>query len=298
LRKITRNGFANSLFDILDMMASYVLLEIALVLVLSLYSICANDMSLNYYTPAGEVAQIAYAAKLVERGPPTIGWVSKSGRFAVVLKVSKRDSTLMVPSNREIAKLSAGMAAVATGYPPDLMPFLKEAVAVVATHNHIFSEPPSADKVRLRLSKWLTKGMYIKPKSGDEEEEFIPSRPMAAYMLLAHTNNGNERSKNDGSGAQLTCIRNDGICCSCNFICLGGISEGCSKKLNELLQSVDEASTEELRSGVMSAARYLVHKLEGGPYSIDCAITCRDGSSLVYDRIISLTDFAKELSVT
>lgn len=246
-----------------------------LFLLLSLFVTIVHS-STDYYTPNGEISQIISSTKLVERSPSVIGWVD-AGKHIVMLRVARRDSLLMNPANSAIANICDGAHALMVGYEPDFRSILREMNSVVVNHWHSYNEDPSPMKIRLHLSRWLTKRMYNQRK--DEDGDLIPGRPMAAYTLLACANHDND---NDAvySGPNsikdqlsLMCVRNDGTCCDCQFIALGQIGNEPAALLRNLKPTLIDTSRP-IAERVVIAAKALVDNLgdESSAYLIDSSI--------------------------
>ena len=69
---------------------------LAVLLLLEILHANSSDISLNLYTERGDVAQIIYASKAVEKELPSFGFIDHSETNALIINVKHKQSQLLV----------------------------------------------------------------------------------------------------------------------------------------------------------------------------------------------------------
>ena len=170
-------------------------------------------MSLHQYTENGDVAQISYAARAVDKSPSGLLGFSQSD-FAVVFVIRKKPSRLQVlrRSKPTIEMCSKLYGIAVTGNDADCTYTRSKLNLVKQSHILRFGETPLIDNMSRTISRWLTRGMYI----GDEEPT---SRPVASSVLLF----GRDDIE---TPHRLLMVESSGSVKECDFISAGYIPGG------------------------------------------------------------------------
>lgn len=172
-----------------------------------------NDMSLHQYTESGDVAQISYAARAVDKSSSGLLGFSQSD-FAIVFVIRKKPSRLQVVQKSkptiEICNKLYGIAVI--GNDADCAYTRSKCNLVKQSHILRFGETPLIDNMSRTISRWLTRGMYI----GDEEPT---SRPVATSVLLF----GRDDIE---TPHRLLMVESSGSVKECDFISAGYIPGG------------------------------------------------------------------------
>lgn len=171
-----------------------------------------NDMSLHQYTESGEVAQVYYASKAVQKSSTgLLGYCDSD--FSAVFAISKKVSTLQVARAKPtVEKYGKSLGIAMTGHPADCVYACSKCNLVVQSHILRFGETPLMDNVAKAMSKWVTRGMYI----GDEDAVL---RPVATSIVLF----GRDLC---GTSNRLVLLENSGSIKECDFFSTGYLPGG------------------------------------------------------------------------
>lgn len=170
-----------------------------------------NDMSLHQYTENGDVAQISYASRAIEKS--STGLLGLSGSdYAIVFVIRRKPSRLQVLQKLKpaIEKYTTLFGIAVTGYDADST--YSKCNLVKQSHILRFGETPLIDNMSRTISKWLTRGMYI----GDDEATL---RPVASSVLLF----GRDNVENPH---RLLMVESSGSVKECDFISAGYVPGG------------------------------------------------------------------------
>jgi len=138
-----------------------------------------DELRLNAYTSSGELAQVTFASRGVEKSSPAVGFVLDDDNVGVLLHCSPRPSPLSVRVSGTIEWMdSVGVCAV--GYKADCLRLKTEWRGIVENHKFVYGEAPAVRKIAAKLSSVLTSGLY--PDRSDKEAPF--ARPLAASVLF------------------------------------------------------------------------------------------------------------------
>ena len=183
-----------------------------------------NDISLHQYTESGEVAQVYYASKAIQKSSTgLLGYCDND--FTVVFVISKKLSTLQVLRQKtRVEKYGKSLGVVMIGHPADRVHASSKFNLLVQSHILRFGEAPLMDNVAKAMSKWVTRGMYI----GDEDAVL---RPVAASIVLF----GRDLS---GTSNRLILLENSGFVKECDIVSVGYLPGGTStlKKIEGLIR--------------------------------------------------------------
>jgi 20S proteasome alpha/beta subunit len=146
-----------------------------------------RDISLQQYSDKGELLQLTYAGRAVQRSSPLIAFTSTIPRSkggdsnCTVLMCMRRESVMQRSDNPESSVISRIESFVFTsaGYSPDCKSALAEAADVIYRHKQVFGESPSMDKLSGVLGRWITRGLH---RIGDKENSI--SRPLATTLVI------------------------------------------------------------------------------------------------------------------
>ena len=195
-----------------------------------------NDMSLHQYSESGEVVQVSYASKAVEKS--SIGLIGFSEQeYSVVFAVQKKPSTLQVRTKQLlIEKYSRTLGMALSGYSADNEYVRSKCNLLKQTHILRFGETPLINSIAKSVSRYLTRGMYI----GDKDTVL---RPVATAILFF----GRDFSD---SAHRLTMVENSGSIKQCSFITLGNIPGGpfAIEKIRKRVQTAEKDLTNAARS--------------------------------------------------
>jgi 20S proteasome alpha/beta subunit len=177
----------------------------------------SNDLSLHQYTERGEVSQIYYASKTIDK--------SKSAVLAflilnsiVIFTIRPRSSKLLIshPSDKTLEILAPTMIVAMIGYQPDCEYTRTQCNLIKNSHMLTFGEIPSAKYLQRVLSKWITRGMYREETSDDSGSI---ARPLGISILLANYDS-------DADCESMSLIENSGMYRDCSFAAIGSIPGG------------------------------------------------------------------------
>ena len=136
-----------------------------------------TDVLLNSYTEQGELAQIAYAGRLVDRTSPAVGFTLNDGKTGYIIRCKPKSSLLLARSVSTIEQFYCFSVCVA-GLESDCARFKQECVNVLETELFTFGEPPSIEKLSSKLSTFVTRGLY-------QEKKGAFARPLAVSAIVA-----------------------------------------------------------------------------------------------------------------
>jgi 20S proteasome alpha/beta subunit len=120
-----------------------------------------NDLSLFEYTENGEVSQLLYGRRAIERyGCPVVAFHCPSLSMSVVIVGIKRFSSLHIPDENHTLFCKEGVLAALTGYAPDVTDCRSYFNSLIVSHKYTFGEVPSICKLANSLAHHFTEGMY------------------------------------------------------------------------------------------------------------------------------------------
>jgi 20S proteasome alpha/beta subunit len=198
-----------------------------------------NDMSLHQYTDSGEVAQVYYASKAIQKSSTgLLGYCDSD--FSAVFAISRKLSTLQVAREKPtVKKYGKSLGVAIIGHPADCVYACGKCNLVIQSHILRFGETPLMDNVAKAMSKWVTRGMY----TGDEDAVL---RPVATSVILF----GRDLS---GTSNRLVLLENSGSIKECDFVSIGYLPGG-STTLKKIEATV-QASRSEASGTVLSDSR-------------------------------------------
>lgn len=202
-----------------------------------------NDMSLHQYTDNGDVAQISYAARAVDKSPSGLLGFSQS-EFAIIFVIRKKPSRLQVlqKSKPTIEMCSKLYGIAVTGNDADCTYTRSKLNLVKQSHILRFGETPLIDNMSRTISRWLTRGMYI----GDEEPTL---RPVASSVLLF----GRDDIE---TPHRLLIVESSGSVKECDFISAGYIPGGL-----QTLEKVKDAILSESNEDVVLRMKAIIRRV-------------------------------------
>jgi 20S proteasome alpha/beta subunit len=190
------------------------------------------DLSLNQFTDKGELRQLSFAARAVERSlpahiafihqnnprpsfkqgdnwtasndtsscGPTDGTTAGIGSCVCILSFSGRPSPLERRPSSNIERVDEGIVGAITGYDPDCRQLRSQLNLMSQSHRLTFgNEAPSLDAYGSKLSRWLSRAMHATMGGGDEEEDDedgdSASRIYAASCILAAYDKSEQRCR-------------------------------------------------------------------------------------------------------
>jgi hypothetical protein len=151
------------------------------------------EISGNKEPRDGELSQLVYAARAVQRADPVIAYCNhKFGYIAIVVihkGLSRLDRRSHIRRKVEILRedKEGTMAAVLVGYAPDCLYALSQLKSIMQNHLLIYGECPSDLKLVQELSSWMVSGLLPQPPQPNKKNNHKSSiRPLATQLLLAH----------------------------------------------------------------------------------------------------------------
>ena len=193
-----------------------------------------NDLSLHQYTESGEVAQMLYASRAIDKSSTGLLGFS-GGAFSVLFAIQSKPSSLQVLTKSKyiIEEYSKAVGVAMCGYAADNESTRSKCNLLKQMHILKFGETPLIDNIAKTMSRWLTRGMYI-----GEEDAVL--RPIATAILLF----GRDRSDRSH---RLVLVENSGFVKECSFVSVGTIPGGPStiKTVEEKVQSAQNFKCDE-----------------------------------------------------
>lgn len=154
----------------------------------------ASDLSINSYTSINNqevtLSQVLYASKSIDKDIPVITWVDNVKNLIISLSIlpskDNENSHLLIEENNLDKYIEeANMLITARGYYPDITSSISYINTITHSHHFTFDEYPNIDYYTKKIALWLTRGLYAKVKTNDDEEEDYLSRPMACSFSFA-----------------------------------------------------------------------------------------------------------------
>ena len=209
-----------------------------------------NDMSLHQYTESGEVAQMLYASRAVDKSSTGLLGFS-GGAFSVLFAIQSKPSSLQVLTNSKyiIEEYSKTVGVAMSGYAADNESTRSKCNLLKQMHILKFGEIPLINNIAKTMSRWLTRGMYI-----GEEDAVL--RPIATAIILF----GRDRSD---SSHRLVLVENSGFIKECSFVSVGNIPGGPStiKTVEEKVQSAKNFESDGTKLADMVLKKKLEHMI-------------------------------------
>lgn len=139
-----------------------------------------KDLSLHSYTPDGQVEQLAFATRAIDKCPPRISF--RDHDTGIVTSFAMRDlpSSLcdkMKPAIEVCRDVS--LAYTTAGYEPDVAYLLNKLNSITQAHCRTYGEAPNLDYISFHTASWITSGMY------KQNKEDKLSRPLAVAVSIA-----------------------------------------------------------------------------------------------------------------
>lgn len=139
-----------------------------------------KDLSLHSYTPDGQVEQLAFATRAIDRCPPRISF--RDHDTGIVASFAMRDlpSSLcdkmkpVIEVNRDLS-----LSYTPAGYQPDVAYLLNKLNNITQAHCRTYGEAPNLDYISFHTASWITSGMY------KQNKEDKLSRPLAVAVSIA-----------------------------------------------------------------------------------------------------------------
>ena len=175
-----------------------------------------SDLSLSRYSDSGELPQLRYASRAVNRALPVLAFGgSCRGEAVTVLLRLRRLSPL---SDERVTDSSFermdDLVLCAAGYAPDCRAVLVQAAVVSQSHKLVFGGPPPAAYLCGELRRWLSRGMR-------REEKDAVVRPLATAVVVCDVS----------GGGPLAVLDNGGGVRRLSFVCLGAVSPAARRAL-------------------------------------------------------------------
>lgn len=164
------------MFDTTALVCFFILLTVAT----CLSNGGGDDLSLHSYTPDGQVEQLAFATRAIDRGPPRISFRDHDTGIVTSFAMGDLPSSLrdrMKPAIEVNPDIS--VAFTTAGYGPDVSYLLNKLNNIVQAHCKTYGEAPNLDFLSFHLSSWVTSGMY------KQNKEDKLSRPLAVAVAIA-----------------------------------------------------------------------------------------------------------------
>ena len=225
-------------------------------------------MSLHQYTEYGEVAQMSYASRAVEKSSSGLLGFSASD-FSVLFAFQSKPSSLQVLTTSKciIEEYSKTIGVAMSGYAADNDYTRIKCNLVKQTHILKFGETPLINNVAKSMSRWLTRGMYI--GEGD-----AVLRPVATAIVL-FGRDGSDRSH------RLVLVENSGFVKECSFVSVGKIPGGAAtiKTVEERVHQANSLESDGTAVGDANLKRELKRRIVDVARAICDAADAAEGDS-------------------
>lgn len=183
------------------------------------------ELRLHSYTSDGELAQVAFAARGVQKCSPAVGFLTDN-KMGVLLTCYPAPSPLAI-GGMPLIEVKDRVGICTIGYNADCLRIKTDWRGIVENHKFTFGEPPTVDKIASKLSAVLTSGLYPEKK-----EAF--ARPLATSLLfLAHDHE-------IGEGNRLIMLENSGAIYQCHGLASLGSIAGKSFDMDAIEASLTE----------------------------------------------------------
>ncbi len=139
------------------------------------------DLGITTYDPDGNIKQVTYAAKAVERGDTLIGIVYMGGALLATLFSS--ESKLIVPEfSEKIFKIEDNLYLAASGIASDIQVLVRKARVFVQNDQLLYKQPTQPHI----LAEFLANEMH-------DCTQQAPTRPYGASLLIIGLDNNTPR---------------------------------------------------------------------------------------------------------
>jgi 20S proteasome alpha/beta subunit len=204
---------------------------IAFLQLLLFISLCSgktqsSDLSIQKYNEKGEIAQLVYSSKAVQRDTPLVAFIDEATEAAFILSVTKLKSPLTLSTRRRIEHLEEeGIVSAIVGYIPDCDYARNHLYAILQNHRLTFGERPSLECISSQMSSWMTRGFYT------QQDDPI-ARPLAACVVLVSFLAEEQRVK-------LVHVDNSGFVTDRNYIVTGALPSVTRDRIVSTITSPD-----------------------------------------------------------
>lgn len=160
-----------------------------LLLILGTWSLSATgirsevgDTTLHRYTETGEVAQLIYATRAVQRSTsPLVAFSDYQGRWGMLIRqirpksnsqlllrdaksislsVPIKSSPLSLQRNLIMLKTENNIAFTTVGLPADCTYLERQISLITQNHKLTFGEEPSVEHLSAQIGQWVARGLY------------------------------------------------------------------------------------------------------------------------------------------
>lgn len=200
-----------------------------------------SDISLNMYTANGDLAQIKFASRSVERSNPSFAFVAPyrnvddelTHSCCIMIAVHPSGSPLSDESirfSKSIEVYDESTAALFGGYAPDIEYARSHLNHATQSHRFTFGETPSLHNYATDLAEWITQGLYVsdEDEDNDDHDEAFLARPLAISVLLGAIDPRLKRPR-------LLRVDNSGATAECTFTVLGGLSQQSASAIKQIV---------------------------------------------------------------
>lgn len=154
-----------------------------------------HDLSLYQYTDDGQVAQVAYAAQLVDRSDARVAFHDEQSDAVVMILLKKSiypeilEPCLSTSTRSIIVLEDSGLVFMLAGYAPDCDYVFDGINGVIQDHSLKYGESPDVRFLSSETSLRIVEGLYR--YSGRS----AVARPLAAAVLMASSRRGDDTGK-------------------------------------------------------------------------------------------------------
>lgn len=213
----------------------------------STISITKRDLSINMYAEDGQISQILYASKAVDKSSPIISYIYNNTSIIISIRIIPKNYLNILETSQTMNIFDDNVVAVANGYDPDIRATLSYLNLIVQSYHLNFGDTPNIDYMSSKLSSWITRGLY--PNENDDED--ILSRPLAVSILLSSFDQIQNRIR-------IVKIENSGKIIDCKFATIGSISAPSVGKIYNIIRANDDSISFNLNTSSNMDTSYVV----------------------------------------
>jgi len=232
-----------------------------------------HDLSLYQYTDDGQVAQVAYAAQLVDRSDARVAFYDEQSDAVVMILLKKsvypdildpNSADSSCQSTRSIRVLEdAGLVLMLAGYTPDCNYVLKGINGAVQDHSLRYGESPDVRFLSLETSLRIVEGLY--KYSGRS----AVARPLAAAVIMASSRRGSDTGK-------VWQVDNSGSVSARRIALLGSMSELQKRDIVDAISRRNLNNDDDSMTALLSKCKACLELLEGEEdrlqYEVECCV--------------------------
>lgn len=228
-----------------------------------------HDLSLYQYTDDGQVAQVAYAAQLVDRSDARVAFHDEQSDAVVMILLKKSIyPEILEPcpstSTRSIIVLEdSGLVFMLAGYAPDCDYVFDGINGVIQDHSLKYGESPGVRFLSSETSLRIVEGLYR--YSGRS----AVARPLAAAVLMASSRRGDDAGK-------VWQVDSSGSVTARRIALLGSMSDLQKRDIVDAI-SRREPSIDDPMAALLSKCKQCIELLVGGAeaelqYEVECCV--------------------------